>query len=129
MPVAKAFNEALHVAKSMPGWTIIASDGDTGHIEASQQSRWSRFTDDIVIRVSSEVAGSRIDMRSTSRQGRRTPSVDRIAADSWRLGSQLSWEHAMLRLEIVVGSFFTRPMRQECIKNSNQQQALAYRYE
>src|ERR1700716_2847744 len=38
----------------------------------------------------------------------------------WRLGSQLSWEHAMLRLEIVVSSFFTRPMRQECIKNSNQ---------
>ena len=68
--MAKAFNEALHVAKSMPGWTIIACDGDTGHIEASQQSRWSRFTDDIVIRVSSEVAGSRIDMRSTSRQGR-----------------------------------------------------------
>ena len=70
LPVAKAFNEALHVAKSMPGWTIIAFDGDTGHIEASQQSRWFRFTDDIVIRVSSDVAGSRIDMRSTSRQGR-----------------------------------------------------------
>jgi uncharacterized protein (DUF1499 family) len=60
--VAKAFNEALHVAKSMPGWTIIASDADTGHIEASQQSRWFRFTDDIVIRVSCEGAGSRIDM-------------------------------------------------------------------
>ena len=69
MPVTKAFNEALHVAKSMPGWTIIAADADTGHIEASQQSRWFRFTDDIVIRVSSDVVGSRIDMRSTSRQG------------------------------------------------------------
>ena len=69
LPVAKAFNEALHVAKSMPGWTIIAADSDTGHIEAIQQSRWFRFTDDIVIRVSGDVAGSRIDMRSTSRQG------------------------------------------------------------
>jgi uncharacterized protein (DUF1499 family) len=69
LPVAKAFNEALHVAKSMPGWTIIAADADTGHIEAIQQSRWFRFTDDIVIRVSGDVAGSRIDMRSTSRQG------------------------------------------------------------
>src|SRR3977135_75440 len=69
LPVAKAFNEALHVAKSMPGWTIIASDADTGHIEATQQSRWFRFTDDIVIRVSCDAAGSRIDMRSTSRQG------------------------------------------------------------
>ena len=69
LPVAKAFNEALHVAKLMPGWTIIAADVDTGHIEAIQQSRWFRFTDDIVIRVSDDVAGSRIDMRSTSRQG------------------------------------------------------------
>jgi uncharacterized protein (DUF1499 family) len=68
LPVAKAFDDALHVAKSMPGWTIIASDADTGHIEATQQSRWFRFTDDIVIRVSSDVAGSRIDVRSTSRQ-------------------------------------------------------------
>jgi uncharacterized protein (DUF1499 family) len=69
LPVAKAFNEALHVAKSMPGWTIIAADADTGHIEAIQQSRWFRFTDDIVIRVSGDAAGSRIDIRSTSRQG------------------------------------------------------------
>jgi len=69
LPVAKAFNEAFHVAKLMPGWTIIAADADTGHIEAIQQSRWFRFTDDIVIRVSGDVAGSRIDMRSTSRQG------------------------------------------------------------
>jgi len=70
LPVTKAFDEALHVAQSMPGWVIIAADADTGHIEASQQSRWFRFTDDIVIRVSGEAAGSRIDMRSTSRQGR-----------------------------------------------------------
>jgi uncharacterized protein (DUF1499 family) len=69
LPVTKAFNEALHVAQSMPGWTIVAADADTGRIEASQQSRWFRFTDDIVIRVSNDVAGSRIDVRSTSRQG------------------------------------------------------------
>jgi uncharacterized protein (DUF1499 family) len=41
-----------------------------GRIEASQQSRWFRFTDDIVIRVASDEVGSRVDMRSTSRQGR-----------------------------------------------------------
>jgi uncharacterized protein (DUF1499 family) len=69
LPVRKAFDEALHIAKSMPGWTIIAADPDTGQIEASQQSRWFRFTDDIVIRVSGDVSGSRVDMRSTSRQG------------------------------------------------------------
>jgi uncharacterized protein (DUF1499 family) len=70
LPVATAFNQALQVARSMPGWTIIAADADTGRIEASQQSRWFRFTDDIVIRVSCDAIGSRIDMRSTSRQGR-----------------------------------------------------------
>ena len=70
LPVAKAFNEALHVAKSMPGWTIVASDIDAGRIEASQQSRWFGFTDDIVIRVVIDEEGSRIDVRCTSLQGR-----------------------------------------------------------
>src|SRR5258708_24458467 len=50
LPVTMAFNEALDVATSMPGWTIVSSDIDAGCIEASQQSRWFRFTDDIVIR-------------------------------------------------------------------------------
>jgi uncharacterized protein (DUF1499 family) len=70
LPVTRAFNEALDVAKSMPSWTIVSSDIDAGRIEASQQSRWFRFTDDIVIRVAGDEDGSRIDMRSTSRQGR-----------------------------------------------------------
>ena len=69
LPVTRAFNEALNVAKSMPGWVIVAFDADAGRIEASQQSRWFRFTDDIVIRVVGDEVGSRIDMRSTSRQG------------------------------------------------------------
>jgi uncharacterized protein (DUF1499 family) len=54
----------------MPGWTIVAFDADAGRIEASQQSRWFRFTDDVVISIAGDEAGSRIDMRSTSRQGR-----------------------------------------------------------
>jgi uncharacterized protein (DUF1499 family) len=70
LPPAQAFEEALLVAKSMPGWTIVATDPTAGRIEASQQSRWFRFTDDVVIRVVGEEGGSRIDMRSTSRQGR-----------------------------------------------------------
>jgi uncharacterized protein (DUF1499 family) len=70
LPVAQAFGAALEVAQSMPGWTVVASDAGAGRIEASQQSRWFRFTDDIVIRVANDEAGSRIDMRSTSRQGR-----------------------------------------------------------
>jgi uncharacterized protein (DUF1499 family) len=70
LPVVQAFGDALEVARSMPGWTIVSYDAGAGRIEASQQSRWFRFTDDIVIRVASDEVGSRIDMRSTSRQGR-----------------------------------------------------------
>ena len=66
----KAFAAALDVAKSMPGWTIVAADAPDHRIEASQSSRWFHFTDDIVIRVSADGSGSRIDMRSLSRQGR-----------------------------------------------------------
>lgn|SRR5262245_4373782 len=67
--VGKAFREALQVAKTMPGWSLVASDADAGRIEASEQSRWFGFTDDIVIRVGADEVGSRVDMRSASRQG------------------------------------------------------------
>jgi uncharacterized protein (DUF1499 family) len=69
-PNGEAFEQALEVARAMPGWTIIASDPSVGHIEASQSSRWFHFVDDIVIRVTADGSGSRIDMRSLSRQGR-----------------------------------------------------------
>src|SRR5262249_26478987 len=87
-------NEALDVAKPMTGWTIVASDADAGRIEASQQSRWFRFTDDIVIRVVGDEAGSRIDMRPTSRQGRSDYGVNaaRIRSKS-ALGHCDPWPH------------------------------------
>jgi uncharacterized protein (DUF1499 family) len=66
----KAFEQALAVAKSMPGWTIVASEPGAGRIEASQASRWFGFVDDIGIRVTADGSGSRVDMRSLSRQGR-----------------------------------------------------------
>src|SRR5262245_23342233 len=67
---AMAFDRALAVARSMPGWSIVAADPAAGRIEASQTSRWFGFTDDIVIRVSAHGPASRVDMRSLSRQGR-----------------------------------------------------------
>jgi uncharacterized protein (DUF1499 family) len=66
----RAFELALATAEAMPGWTITASDSQAGRIEASQASFWFGFVDDIVIRVGAAGAGSRIDMRSLSRQGR-----------------------------------------------------------
>jgi len=67
---ARAFDLALAVARSTPGWSMVAADPATGRIEASQTSRWFGFTDDIVIRVSARGPASRVDMRSLSRQGR-----------------------------------------------------------
>ena len=64
-----AFGRALDTAQQM-GWTIVASDRAAGRIEASQQSRWFGFTDDIVIRIAPINSGSRIDLRSSSRYGR-----------------------------------------------------------
>ncbi len=70
LPRAEAFKRALDAARAMPGWTIIASDPESGRIEANDTSRWFRFVDDVVIRVRADGAGSRIDVRSESRQGR-----------------------------------------------------------
>jgi len=65
-----AFDRALAAAEAMHGWRIVAKDTAAGRIEASETSRWFGFTDDIVIRVAAAGNGSRIDMRSLSRQGR-----------------------------------------------------------
>ena len=54
----------------MPGWTVVAADQSSGRIEANEASRWFGFVDDVVIRVSADGAGSRIDVRSVSRMGR-----------------------------------------------------------
>jgi uncharacterized protein (DUF1499 family) len=70
---AEAFTRALDTARQM-GWTIVARDPPTdsgaGRIEASQKSRWFRFTDDVVIRIAAAGNGSRVDLRSVSRVGR-----------------------------------------------------------
>jgi uncharacterized protein (DUF1499 family) len=65
----KAFALALATARTQ-GWTIVAADPATGHIEATARSFWMGFTDDIAVRVAPAGSGSRIDMRSASRHGR-----------------------------------------------------------
>jgi uncharacterized protein (DUF1499 family) len=69
VPPAQASSRALDTAQRM-GWTIVDRDPVTGRIEASARSRWFGFTDDIVIRIAASGAGSKIDMRSSSRHGR-----------------------------------------------------------
>jgi uncharacterized protein (DUF1499 family) len=70
LPPTETFAHALETALSMQGWRIVAVDPATGRIEGSQSSFWFGFTDDFVIRIRPDGSGSRVDMRSLSRQGR-----------------------------------------------------------
>lgn len=68
-PVAETFALAESVARAMPGWTVTKVDAAAGRIEAYDTSRVFHFVDDVVIRVRPEGAGSRVDIRSRSRDG------------------------------------------------------------
>ena len=63
-----AFAKALDAAKRM-GWAIVATDPVTGRIEATATTPWFGFKDDVVIRITPEPGGSRLDIRSVSRVG------------------------------------------------------------
>jgi len=63
-----AYAAALAAAESR-GWSIVLADPEAGTIEATEESFWFGFKDDIMIRVLSDEMGARIDVRSTSRVG------------------------------------------------------------
>jgi len=65
---ADAFARTLEQVRR-EGWTVAATDPARGRIEASARTFWYGFTDDVVLRISAEGAGSRVDMRSKSRIG------------------------------------------------------------
>jgi uncharacterized protein (DUF1499 family) len=69
LPPPQAFDSALGIVKAK-GWTIVKTDATGGIIDAYDRSFWFGFTDDIAIRVTPSGAGSRVDVRSASRQGR-----------------------------------------------------------
>ncbi|HEY8517500.1 MAG TPA: DUF1499 domain-containing protein [Candidatus Binatia bacterium] len=69
-PPAEALLRAVHVAARMPRWTVTQVDTEAGTIEAVEETRIFGFRDDIVIRVRPDGAGSIVDMRSKSRDGR-----------------------------------------------------------
>ncbi len=70
LPLApsQAFPRALEEARSM-GWTIVDADPAAGRIEATAETFWFGFKDDIVVRIRPDGEGSRIDVRSVSRVG------------------------------------------------------------
>jgi uncharacterized protein (DUF1499 family) len=68
-PTAATFDRALAAARAM-GWEIVAADGSAGRIEATATTRWFGFKDDVVVRITPEGSGSRVDVRSVSRVGK-----------------------------------------------------------
>jgi len=69
MPPDTAFARALDAAKSF-GWQIDGTDAASGRIEATATTPWFGFRDDVVVRVTPEAGGSRVDVRSLSRVGK-----------------------------------------------------------
>ena len=58
------------------GWDIVAADADNFRFEATARTSVFYFADDIVVVVTPEDDGSRIDMRSVSRVGRSDQGVN-----------------------------------------------------
>ncbi len=63
----KAFDKALAAARTR-GWEIVASQ-TPARIEATDTVPWWGFKDDVVVRITPNGTGSRIDVRSVSRVG------------------------------------------------------------
>ncbi len=66
---AKVWEACLAAAKKM-GWDIDAMDEARGRIEATDTTFWFGFKDDVVVRVTPQGSGSRVDVRSVSRVGK-----------------------------------------------------------
>lgn len=67
-PPAAAFELATSAALQQ-GWTIVAKDAAAGRIEATATVPWWGFKDDVVVRLTPQGTGTRIDVRSNSRVG------------------------------------------------------------
>ncbi|MFT4614363.1 MAG: hypothetical protein ACI9NT_001508 [Bacteroidia bacterium] len=66
--IDEAFSQAVKVATDL-GWEIYFQDRDKGIIEAVESTAIMAFKDDVVIRVTSNAQGTKIDLRSVSRVG------------------------------------------------------------
>jgi len=80
----QVFDRALEVAKAM-GWEIVAAEATEFRIEATATTAWMGFKDDVVIRLTAEGDGTKIDMRSKSRVG-----VSDVGANAKRIRAFLS---------------------------------------
>lgn len=69
LPPAEAYALALDTARRS-GWEIVAAEPESGRIEATDTTFWFGFKDDVVVRITPDAAGARVDVRSLSRVGR-----------------------------------------------------------
>lgn len=69
IPADQVFDKALTVAAKMD-WSITAANREENRIEAVATTLWMGFKDDIVIRISTNESGTRLDIRSESRVGK-----------------------------------------------------------
>jgi len=70
-----AYQRALTVAQDM-GWETIASDAERLRFEATARTSVFYFADDVVVVVTPQDDGSRVDMRGVSREGRSDQGVN-----------------------------------------------------
>jgi uncharacterized protein (DUF1499 family) len=86
-PPAEVFPRMLAAAKAMD-WAIVASDPVAGRIEATATVPWWGFKDDIVVVMSPDGSGTRVDVRSKSRVGKSDLGVnaERIQEYLGRIG-------------------------------------------
>jgi uncharacterized protein (DUF1499 family) len=73
---AQVFERVRVIAERMPTWEITKVDAESGVVEAVSTTRLFGFQDDVVIRIRPEGSGSRVDMRSKSRDGRGDQGVN-----------------------------------------------------
>jgi uncharacterized protein (DUF1499 family) len=68
-PPDEVFPRMLAAAEAMD-WAIVSSDQASGRIEATATVPWWGFKDDIVVVMSPNGNGTRVDVRSKSRVGK-----------------------------------------------------------
>lgn len=89
VPPAEAFKRVERLAMTL-GWDIVAQVPAEGRLEAVVTSPWFGFRDDVVVRVRPQGTGSRVDIRSKSRNGEADlgGNVDRVRTFLARLKTE-----------------------------------------
>src|SRR4029453_16811235 len=85
-PPPASFARVETVAAAMPTWRITRKDPAAGEVEAISTSALFGFQDDVIIRVRPDAAsgGSRVDVRSKSRDGKGDRGVNAARIRAFR---------------------------------------------